>query len=96
MAFKGRTNESHQRLGAKYTKIPSKSAREAFGKGRDTFYADFKLPYFDLVHGIIIDPMHNLMLGPSQSHIPYIDWAFGTDQLSLQNLVKAYFYSSCV
>ena len=64
VAFKEYTNHSHQHLGAKYVKIPTKSAHEAFVKNEGMHFTQLsRLPYFDLVHGIVIDPMHNLILG---------------------------------
>ena len=64
VAFKEHTNHSHQHLGAKYVKIPTKSACEAFVKNEGMHFTQLsRFPYFDLVCGIVIDPMHNLILG---------------------------------
>jgi len=64
LAFRKRTNASHRRLGAKYAKITSKAKREEFVKKEGTCFLQLsRLPYFDLVRGIVIDPMHNLILG---------------------------------
>jgi len=59
-----RTNAIHRCLGAEYAKLTSKGAREAFVKKNGTRFTQLsRLPYFDLVRGIVIDPMHNLVLG---------------------------------
>ncbi len=83
VAFKERTNHSHRHLGAKYAKIPTKSAREAFVKNEGTRFTQLsRLPYFDLVCGIVIDPMHNLILGeglPDDCSSPYLYCTFDTD-----------------
>lgn len=64
LAFRKRTNASHRRLGAKYAKITNKAKREEFVKKEGTRFSQLsRLPYFDLVRGIVIDPMHNLILG---------------------------------
>ena len=64
LAFRKRTNESHRRLGAKYAKITSKAKRDDFVKKEGTRFTQLsRLPYFDLVRGVVIDPMHNLILG---------------------------------
>ena len=52
----------------KYAKIPSKSACDAFVKKEAMRFTQLsRLPYFDLVCGIVIDPMHNLILGKLMS-----------------------------
>lgn len=83
VAFKECTNDSHQHLGAKYAKIPTKSACEAFVKNEGMCFTQLsRLPYFDLVHGIIIDPMHNLILGEGLPHdcsSPYFYYTFDAD-----------------
>ena len=83
VAFKEHTNHSHRHLGAKYAKIPTKSAREAFVKNEGTRFMQLsRLPYFDLVRGIVIDPMHNLILGeglPDDCSSPYLYCTFDTD-----------------
>lgn len=64
VAFRKRTNDSHRRLGVKHAKITSKAKREDFVKKEGTRFTQLsRLPYFDLVRGIVIDPMHNLILG---------------------------------
>ena len=64
LAFKKCTNESHQQLGAKYARITSKARHKDFVKKEGMHFSQLsRLPYFDLVCGIIIDPMHNLILG---------------------------------
>jgi len=64
LAFKRHTNESHQQLGVRYVKITSKAKHKDFIKKEGAYFTQLsRLPYFDLVCGIVIDPMHNLILG---------------------------------
>jgi hypothetical protein len=63
-AFKLRTNEEQRRLGDQYHKLTTPTARKNFVKEHATRYTQLsRLPYFDLVEQIVIDPMHNLFLG---------------------------------
>jgi hypothetical protein len=66
IAFIERTNDLHRNLGQKYANPTSKSTHEAFVKKHRTRFTQLsRLPYFDLVRSIVIDPMHNLILGES-------------------------------
>lgn len=63
-AFRRRTNEEHRQLGEIYRQLPNPNARKNFVRERATRYSQLsRLPYFNLVEQIVIDPMHNLFLG---------------------------------
>lgn len=67
-AFPARDGDQHERESAEYAKIPEddKKARDAFASAHGTRYFEFsRLPYFDPVRQIIIDPMHCIFLGTS-------------------------------
>jgi hypothetical protein len=65
-AFRARTNEEHRRLGDQYRELRTPYARAKFVKDYATRYTQLsRLPYFNLVEQIVIDPMHNLFLGMS-------------------------------
>jgi hypothetical protein len=65
-AFRRRTNEEHRRLGESYRQLSTPTARKNFVKDHATRYCQLpRLPYFNLVKQIVIDPMHNLFLGSS-------------------------------
>ncbi|KAG2094257.1 uncharacterized protein F5147DRAFT_537124, partial [Suillus discolor] len=68
-AFCMRTNEEQRELGDHYRNLPTASARKSFVKDFATRYTQLsRLPYFNLVEQIIIDPMHNLFLGLVKTH----------------------------
>ena len=63
-AFRPRTNDEQRQLGEEYRKLPTPTARKNFVKDHATRYTQLsRLPYFNLVEQIVIDPMHNLFLG---------------------------------
>lgn len=63
-AFRPRTNEEQRRLGEEYRQITTPTGRKNFVKEHATRYSQLsRLPYFDLVQQVVIDPMHNLFLG---------------------------------
>jgi hypothetical protein len=65
-AFRRRTNEEHRRLGDDYHRLNAPTARKNFVKEHATRYSELsRLPYFNMVEQIVIDPMHNLFLGLS-------------------------------
>jgi hypothetical protein len=65
VVFRCRTNEEHRRLDDDYQRLGTPTARKNFVKEYATRYAELScLPYFNLVEQIVIDPMHNLFLGP--------------------------------
>lgn len=65
-AFRRRTNEEHRQLGDSYLQQPNPTARKNFVKQHATRYCQLsRLPYFNLVQQIVVDPMHNLFLGQS-------------------------------
>jgi hypothetical protein len=62
--FPKRDNASHRADGYKYANLKSEAARTKFAKEHAARWSEFaRLPYFDLVRMIVIDPMHNLLLG---------------------------------
>lgn len=64
LGFHARTDEEHRRLGEEYANLKSAKARDDFVKKHATRWTELsRLPYFDTVRMIIIDPMHNLFLG---------------------------------
>jgi hypothetical protein len=66
IAFRRRTNEEHCQLGETYRQLSTATARKNFVKEHATRYCQLsRLPYFNLVKQIVIDPMHNLFLGLS-------------------------------
>jgi hypothetical protein len=63
-----RTDAEQRRLGEEYRNLTTPSARKNFVKEHTTRYTQLsRLPYFNLVEQIIIDPMHNLFLGKPYS-----------------------------
>ncbi|KZV83930.1 hypothetical protein EXIGLDRAFT_624997, partial [Exidia glandulosa HHB12029] len=62
--FKARTDAEQRELGERYRNLKTQTERDAFVKEHATRYTQLsRLPYFDLVRQIVIDPMHNLALG---------------------------------
>jgi hypothetical protein len=73
VAFRRRTSEEHRRFGNQYRQLSTPSARKNFVKAHATRYTELsRLPYFDLVEQIVIDPMHNLFLGPPLFHLLHV------------------------
>ncbi|KJA24792.1 hypothetical protein HYPSUDRAFT_53569 [Hypholoma sublateritium FD-334 SS-4] len=71
--FPARTDAEHRAKQAAYAECTSKSAREKFVKVYATRYSELsRLPYFNMVHMIVIDPMHNLFLGLVKTHFYHI------------------------
>lgn len=63
-AFPPRTNQEHRHHGEEYSKLKSDSAWESYVREHAARFAELsRLPYFDMVCMIVIDPMHNLLLG---------------------------------
>ena len=51
-------------MGQEYAKCGSQSARDDFVRQHATRWCELaRLPYFDVCRMIVIDPMHNLLLG---------------------------------
>jgi hypothetical protein len=68
-AFERRTNTEQRRLGEQYRKLSLPTAKKNFVRDHATCYTQLsRLPYFDLVQQIVIDPMHNLFLGLVKTH----------------------------
>lgn len=64
--FPCRDGEKHRKESSEYAKIPEddKKARNAFASAHRTRYYEFsRLPYFDPVRQIIVDPRHFIFLG---------------------------------
>lgn len=56
----------HRFLAERYTYQTSATGREAYVQEFATRWSEFaRLPYFNMVQMIVIDPMHNLLLGES-------------------------------
>ena len=76
-------DEEHRRLGEEYRKLVTQTARKTFVKDHATRYTQLaRLPYFNLVDQIVIDPMHNLFLGkcrPLSIHIALTSFRSGQD-----------------
>lgn len=63
-AFPPRTREEQLRFAQSYAKLSSQSARDEFVRKFATRWSELaRLPYFDVCRMIVIDPMHNLLLG---------------------------------
>ncbi|KIO11445.1 hypothetical protein M404DRAFT_126669, partial [Pisolithus tinctorius Marx 270] len=68
-AFPPRTDAEQRRLGDQYHNLATPNAQKTFVKEYATRYSQLsRLPYFDLVAQIVIDPMHNLFLGLVKTH----------------------------
>ncbi|KAI0054356.1 hypothetical protein BV25DRAFT_1951632 [Artomyces pyxidatus] len=90
LGFPQRTDEEHRCAGYWYTQCKSQNARDKFVKEYATRFTELsRLPYFDIVRMIVIDPMHNLILGVSlEQHAQIISPA----QSQPLGLVKTHFY----
>ncbi|KAL6309872.1 hypothetical protein BKA93DRAFT_814244 [Sparassis latifolia] len=63
-AFEPRTDKKQRELGERYRNLKTEKACTDFVHAHATRYTELsRLPYFDLVRQIVIDPMHNLFLG---------------------------------
>ena len=63
-AFEPRTDKEQRDLGERYRKLTTNHARTQFVKEHATRFTQLsRLPYFDLVRQVVIDPMHNMYLG---------------------------------
>ena len=60
-----RTDREVRDAMAKYQKATSKHAADSLAKVSGVRYSELsRLPYFDIVENFLVDPMHNLFLGP--------------------------------
>ncbi|EIW82014.1 hypothetical protein CONPUDRAFT_72351 [Coniophora puteana RWD-64-598 SS2] len=67
--FPTRTDQEQQELGELYRNLPNQAKRAKFAHNHATRFSQLsRLPYFDLVKQIVIDPMHNLFLGVVKTH----------------------------
>lgn len=63
-AFPPRTHSEHLRHAQEYAECDTQAARDRFVKDHAARWFELaRLPYFDICRMIIIDPMHNLLLG---------------------------------
>ncbi|KAJ3525424.1 hypothetical protein NMY22_g10588 [Coprinellus aureogranulatus] len=71
--FPARNDLQHRYLGEAYAGKTSQNARDAHVKEFATRWSELaRLPYFDIVRCIVIDPMHNLLLGLVKTHFYHI------------------------
>ena len=64
LGFEARIDFEQHELGEKYRQLTTPTARKNFVRDFAMCYTQLsRLPYFDLVNQIVIDPMHNLFLG---------------------------------
>ncbi|KAJ7583887.1 hypothetical protein C8J56DRAFT_1166808 [Mycena floridula] len=71
--FPARTNEGQRDLQLRYLKLKTNAQREKFVKEHATRWTELhRLPYFDVCHMVVIDPMHNLFLGVVKTHFYHI------------------------
>ncbi|KAG2338735.1 hypothetical protein BDR05DRAFT_951681 [Suillus weaverae] len=76
-AFKERTNLEQRELGEQYQQLTTPSTGNLFLEDFATRYTQLaRLPYFDLVNQVMINPMHNLFLGLVKTHF-YNIWVQG-------------------
>ncbi|KAF7367759.1 hypothetical protein MSAN_00839900 [Mycena sanguinolenta] len=67
--FPERTDAEHRRRQQEYLKCTTAAAKKAFVTAYATRWCQLsRLPYFDLCRMIVIDPMHNLLLGLVKTH----------------------------
>ncbi|KAI0093118.1 hypothetical protein BDY19DRAFT_902918 [Irpex rosettiformis] len=72
-AFPERTNAEHRRRGEEYLKLKTDYARKMYVKAYATRFTQLsRLPYFDIVRQVVVDPMHNLFLGLVKTHFYHI------------------------
>ena len=61
-------NKEHCQLREEYSKLQTPTVRKNFVKEHATRYSQLsRLPYFNLVEQIVVNPMHNLFLGQVSS-----------------------------
>ncbi|KZV60007.1 hypothetical protein PENSPDRAFT_558091, partial [Peniophora sp. CONT] len=71
--FAPRSHEEHVRLMQEYARCSTQSGRDEFVKKYATRWSELaRLPYFDICRMIVIDPMHNLLLGLVKTHFYHI------------------------
>ncbi|KAJ7748675.1 hypothetical protein B0H16DRAFT_1319717 [Mycena metata] len=69
LGFRVRTDQEHRQKQQEYLKCKTAAARKAFVKEYAARYCELsRLLYFDLCRMIVIDPMHNLLLGLIKTH----------------------------
>ncbi|KAI0764182.1 hypothetical protein BD413DRAFT_494895 [Trametes elegans] len=71
--FAARTNDHHRRMMAEYRAKETRHAQEEYAQAYATRWSALaRLPYFDMVRMIVVDPMHNLFLGLVKTHFYHI------------------------
>ncbi|KAK0441728.1 uncharacterized protein EV420DRAFT_1622998 [Desarmillaria tabescens] len=66
---KPRSHEEQFKLMKEYLALQNETQRKAFVSTYATRWCELaRLPYFDVCHMIVIDPMHNLLLGLVKTH----------------------------
>ncbi|KAF6741770.1 hypothetical protein DFP72DRAFT_861523 [Ephemerocybe angulata] len=71
--FRARTDVEHRLAGSQYAELKTDATRKAFVEQNAARWSEFaRLPYFDLVKMVVIDPMHNLLLGLVKTHFYHI------------------------
>ncbi|KAG9317973.1 hypothetical protein JVU11DRAFT_29 [Chiua virens] len=88
-AFPPRTDEQHRQLGEEYRNLSNPTARKNFVKAYATRFTQLsRLPYFDIVSQVVVDPMHNLFLGTFFTLHTRPQYCL----LAVPGLVKTHFY----
>lgn len=68
LAFPARSHTDQLRFATEYAKCTTEAARKNFVREYASRWFELaRLPYFDVCRMIVIDPMHNLLLGVSIS-----------------------------
>ncbi|EPS99806.1 hypothetical protein FOMPIDRAFT_1030690 [Fomitopsis schrenkii] len=72
-AFPARTHAEQLKLAEEYARCTTQAARDEFVKNFASRWCELaRLPYFDVCQMIVIDPMHNLLLGLVKTHFYHI------------------------
>ncbi|TFY72264.1 hypothetical protein EVG20_g747 [Dentipellis fragilis] len=71
--FQSCSHAEQMRLAKEYAQSATQSARDEFAQQNATRWCELaRLPYFDVCHMIVVDPMHNLLLGLVKTHFYHI------------------------
>jgi hypothetical protein len=63
-AFRARSHDEQLKYAQKYAECLNQAQRDEFVRRTASGWFEFaRLPYFDVCRMIVIDPMHNLLLG---------------------------------
>ncbi|KAL1940756.1 hypothetical protein VTO73DRAFT_7797 [Trametes versicolor] len=70
---RARTDAQHRQLGARYAALTTQNSRDKFVREHATRYTELsRLPYFNIIEQVVVDPMHNLFLGLVKTHFYHI------------------------